>query len=281
VSEIAIVGVNTLGGSLAHKIATRGRFDRISLIDTGEDIAAGTALDIQQTAAIEPFQTTITSHTDLSYATQADVVVLTQDLLSQENENSAIATLAELGRINRQAVFLCASHTHRNIVNRGALESGIARQRLIGTAPAAIKPALQALIALELNTSPSEISLAVLGTPPEHIVIPWNSATVGGLALKYQFSLNNFSRFKSRTKLLWPPGPYAIASVTTRICEAVISGAPLKKVTCFVELNGEFGVKGSTTAVPIDIDRTGITNIVEPVLTQQERTQLGTALSIS
>jgi len=281
VSEIAIVGVNSLGGALAHKIATRGRFARISLIDTGEDIAAGTALDIQQTAAIEPFQTTITSHIDLRYAAQADVVVLTQDLLSKENENSAIKILSELARINRQAVFLCASHTHRNIIHRGALESGIARERLIGPAPAALKSALQALIALELNTSPSEISLAVLGTPPEHIVIPWDSATAGGFALKHQLSLNDFSRLKSRTKLLWPPGPYAIASVTTRICESVVSGTPLKRVACFVELNGEFGVNGATTVVPINIDRTGFTHIVEPILTQQERTQLGTALSFS
>ena len=280
-SEIAIVGVNTLGGALAHKIAIRGRFDCISLIDPGEHIAAGTALDIQQTAAIEPFQTTITSHTDLKYAANADVVVLTQDIFSQENENSVVLILSELTRINRQAVVVCASHTHRNIIHRGALESGIARKKLIGTAPAALKSALQALIALELNTSPSEISLAVIGTPPEHIVIPWNSATAGGFALKHQFSLNDFSKLKSRTKLLWPPGPYAIASATTRICEAVISGAPLKRVACFVELDGEFGVKGATIAVPINIDRTGITQIVEPVLTQEERTKLGTALFFS
>ena len=58
-SIIAVIGAGTLGGSLAHTLARRERVRELRLIDPSDRAATGKALDIQQSGAIEPFNTTV------------------------------------------------------------------------------------------------------------------------------------------------------------------------------------------------------------------------------
>jgi len=83
-----------------------------------------------------------------------------------------------------RATIVCAGAAHRPVVERASDELGIARGRIVGSAPHALAAALRALVALESNGSPQDVSLAVLGVPPDRIVVPWDEATIVASAEK-------------------------------------------------------------------------------------------------
>ena len=152
------------------------------------------------------------------------------------------------------------------------------RRQVLGTAPAALQSALRAIVALELRCSAADVSLAVLGAPPERLVVPWSAATARGCPLNHLLEPPRLARLRDRARLVWPPGPYALASVTARACEAVAAGAGPRALSCFTVLDGELGVRRTTAAVTVELGPAGVARILEPALTVQEQVQLETAL---
>ena len=285
VSIVAVLGAGTLGGSIAHKIAARGRFHEVRLIDAARGIAGGKALDIQQSAAIERFGTRVTAHGEPDAAAGADAAVLADSTGGANaaqragDDGRALEMLRRLYRFNRRAVIICAGVSHRRVVERAVAELDIPRRQVIGAAPAALQSALRAIVAVELRCPPGDVSLAVLGRPPEHLVIPWSEATVRGFALSRLLDAPALARLQSQARLVWPPGPYTLASATARLCETAIGHAGQKGLACYAVLDGELGARGCAAAVTVELDAGGVTRIVEPSLGGQERVQLETALA--
>ena len=109
-------------------------------------------------------------------------------------------------------------------------------------------------------------------------MVPWSAATARGCPLNHLLEPPRLARLRDRARLVWPPGPYALASVTARACEAVAAGAGPRALSCFTVLDGELGVRRTTAAVTVELGPAGVTRILEPALTVQERVQLETAL---
>lgn len=274
------MGADTLGGAIVHKIAARGRFREVRLIDAAEGAAAGQALDVQQAGAVERFHTQVTAHAGLDAAVGAAVIVLAGAARPAPDggETAGLAALGRLHAVNRRAVFVCAGASHRRLVGRAVAELKIPRRQVIGSAPAALQSAIRAIAALEARCSAAEISLAVLGAPPEHLVVPWSEATARGFLLSRALDPPRLARLRERAHLVWPPGPYALASATARICEAVAAGPRLRGAACSVVLDGELGARGVPAAVTVELGPAGVSRILEPALTGQEQTRLETAL---
>ena len=283
-SVVAVLGAGALGGAITHKLAGRGRWAAVRLIDPARGIAAGKALDIQQAAAIERFATRLTAHDDVDAATGADVVVLA-DPAAGDTANpeaaaeAALATLRRLRQFNQRAVIVCAGAGHRNVVAHAAAALGIPRRQIVGTAPAALESALRAIVAVELRCPPGEVALALLGRPPERPVVAWSQATIRGLALQRIVDAPVLARLQGRLPPLWPPGPYALAAVAARVCETIAGSSGRRGWTCYAVLDGELGVRGVAAAVTTELGAGGIARIVEPALNVQERVLLDTALA--
>ena len=277
-SIAAIVGAGSLGGAIAHKLSARDRFSEVRLIDAAGGVAAGQALDIQQAAAVEHFRTRVTAHTDLDGVTGASVIVIARGVEDDGADKTQLATLERTFLFNRRAVIVCADPSHRPLVGRGVSMLEIPRRQLIGSAPAAFQSALRAIVGVEIRCSAAEVSLAVLGTPPEHVVVPWNEATVRGYPLGSQLSAPRLMRLQARIRNLWPPGPYTTASATAQVCEAIAGGSGMKGLSVFYSLDGELGARGTTAAVTVELGATGVIRVLEPELTVQERVQLDSAL---
>lgn len=279
---VAIVGAGNLGGSLAHKLASRDRVSQVQLIDTLGRIAAGKAADIQQASAVERFHTRVTAHETYDAAGDANVIVLAGPAETPDGEwteEAGLDVAGQVSRINRRAVIICAGASHRVLVKRAVSEHRISRCRLIGSAPSAFRSALQAIVAVEVGCSASEVSLAVMGIPPHHVVVPWSEANVRGSEIGQLLDAPRLARLRDKVPRVWPPGPYALASATARVCEAIVDGAGLRSMPCFVVLDGELNTKGPSAAAMVELGATGVTRILEPSLSVQERVQLETALA--
>lgn len=280
-STIAIIGSGVLGETLAYRLATHDCFSKVMLMDPTSHGISGKILDIQQSAAIEHFHSKVTAHDHLDVVSKAAVIVLAGPGNTPNTEwdfKSGIEILKNIFSINQRAIIICAGITHRNLVESGVAELRIPRYQLIGSAPLALQFALQAIIAVELKCSASQVSVAVLGRPPEQTVVPWTTATARGMPVSHLLDPPSFSRLKAKTPYIWPPGPYTLASATAALCAAVIKGNELRGFSCFVSLKGELNTRGRVAAVTIELNNSGVTRIVEPLLSVQERVQLETAL---
>lgn len=279
-SVVAIVGAGTLGGAIAHAIASRDRFHEVRLIDEARDIAAGKALDIQQAAPVECFRTAINASEDVAAAADADVAILAGPASGETAEFGDDAGLAVIERLAagvRCPVVICAGASHRSLVERGVRECGLPRRGLIGSAPEALRAALSALLALDIGCAASDVALTVLGVPPRRAVVPWSQVTVAGLSVERRLSVARLARVRARTTRLWPPGPYALAAAAGRVAASLVDRTGRTPV-CFAVLEGELGVSRRSAAVPVELDALGIARVVEPSLSTYERVQLDNAL---
>ena len=286
-SIIAIVGAGTLGGAIAHTLAGRDRVDEIRLIDTSRDVATGKALDIQQAGSVEGFRTRVVAQGDTSWAIGAMVVVLAGPVESVEgveggdewDTDHGLGLLSRLAANDRRAVFVCAGASHACLVERGVAELGVPRERLLGSAPFALESALRAIVAVELRSAASQVSISILGRPPGRMVVPWSQATVGGHAIDQIVEPSRLARLRERVSVLWPPGPYTLASAAGRVSEGLVDGNTARSFSCFVSLQGELGISGRVAAMPVRLGADGLEQVVEPTLSAQERVQLDTALT--
>ena len=278
-SILAIIGAGTLGGALAHRAASHDLYSEVRLIDDARGVAAGKALDVLQAGPIEGFGTRVAADADPSAATGADVVILTGPAARPAAEWGADDGLERLRRVaafSRGAFVVCAGAGQRRLVERGVFEAGFDRRRLLGSAPEALRGALRAIVALEVGCEASEVALTLLGAPPRHVVVPWSQATVGGLSLEAILPPPRHRRLRERASALWPPGPCALAAAAARVAATLVTGSR-RRTSCFVALDGEFGVRRQALAAPVRLGAGGVARIVEPALPPRERARLEAA----
>ncbi|HEY2904925.1 MAG TPA: hypothetical protein VGJ29_03435 [Vicinamibacterales bacterium] len=278
--EVAIIGAGELGGALTHVLASREVARYLRLVDETARVAEGKALDIAQAAPVQGFSTSVDGSANLADAAGGAIVVLADRAGGAEWQgDEGMLLLKRIVQTNPRAVVICAGAFQRELVDRGPIELGLARERLFGSAPEAMRAAARAMVALELNVSPRDVALTVLGVPPAHIVIPWAEATVGGFAVTGMLDGPARRRLAVRIPALWPPGPVALAHAACSVIEA-IAGRSRRLATCFVAPDRSAGVRTRTAALPVRLAAHGITDVLMPALSVVEQIALDNAMNV-
>jgi len=277
-TRVAILGAGELGGLLAHVLARRHIVPSIHLVDDAGRIAEGKALDLMQAAPIEGFATEISGGTDLSWAAASAIVVLADRHAGPEwQDDQALMLVKRLREFEKHAVIVFAGAAQRIVLERAVRELRLPRERLLGSSPEALSAAARAMVALEADTSPRDVALSVLGVPPTHTVIPWEDATVGGVAVARVLDGPARRRIEARVGALWPPGPYALASAAAAVIDS-LTGRSRQRVSCFVGPDDESGVRARAAALPVRLGPTGIVGIDRPALSVHEQVLLDNAM---
>ncbi len=280
-SFVAIVGAGEVGGMLAHALARRDCVDEIRLLDEAGDVAAGKALDVQQAGAVEGFRTRLSASGDLRAGVGAAVTVLADPATSAGTAPSLddrLVLLKRLANVDAETVFVGALAGDRRLVERGVGELALSRTRLVGSAPLAYEAAASALVALALDRSPRELSLTVVGAPPERAVVLWASASVGSGLLEDTVPPAVLAAVRRRLEALPSLGPLALALSAARFSTALVRGSR-RRHTGFVALEGELGLRGRAAALPLHLGPGGIRQVVIPALSARERVAFDNALA--
>jgi len=278
--EVAIIGAGELGGTIAHALARQHAADVVRLVDDNGRVAEGKALDITQAAPLERFSTTVAGSTDLTRAAGAEIVVIADLAGGGEWQGEDGLTLVRrLNALAAGALFVCAGVSHRELVERAVRELHIARARIFGSAPEALVAAAAAVVALEVDASPRDLALAILGVPPSQLVIAWEDAAISGFALTRVIAEPVRRRLAERIGALWPVGPYALASAACKVVEAA-SGRSRRLVTCFVAPDDSAGVRARASAMPVRLGPAGAVKVVLPALSVVERVALDNAMML-
>lgn len=280
-TTICIVGAGELGGSTAHALARGERVRRVLLVDADGTIAAGKALDILQAGAVEGFHTRVEGTNDLTRVAGTAVLVVADSGRapgSQEwSGETALSMIARLKGFIGTAPIVFAGASHSNLILAVEREAGVERRRLVGSAPEALAGAVRAIVALEARCSPSEVTLAVLGTPPSGFLVPWGEASIGGYSLERVLTPVQLRRIETRLARLWPPGPQALGLAAAKIAEALVTSSR-RTMSVLTVLGGEFGIRDRAGVLPCLLTPSGIAHIRLPDLHSRERVQLETAL---
>ena len=276
--EVAIVGAGELGGLIAHAVARQDAADVVRLVDEAGRVAEGKALDIAQAAPVEGFAAAVSGSTDIATATSADIIVFADRAAGGDWQgDDALSMMRRMRAVAPRALVICAGLNHRELVHRSARELHVPRSRIVGSAAEAFAAAARAIVALELDVSPREVALSVLGVPPGAIVIAWEDATVSGLGLREMISDPVRRRLTRRIGALWPVGPYALASAACKVIDASAAGSR-RPVICFVAPEDAPGVSTRTAALPVRLGSEGITEVIRPPLSAAERIALENAM---
>jgi malate dehydrogenase len=278
---IAILGSGALGGAVAHALAERDRVPEVRLIDPAGDIARGKALDIRQASPIDGFSTELTSAESVEAAVGANVVVIADSSsgAGEHTGEAGLALLRQLVRAGCTAPMLCAGATQRGLIARAVTELHVARARVLGSAPLALESALRAMAGLAIDGSGVEVSLRVVGVPPRSAVVAWEEASAFGQPLSSQMPPHVIAGLTSRIPGLWPPGPYTLASAAARASEAIALGSR-RGFSCFVALDAG-PVRAAVCSMPVHLGPQGVTHVLEPALTRQEKTWMDNAVERS
>jgi len=278
-ATICIVGAGELGGSTAHALARGERVRRVLLIDEDGAIAAGKALDIQQSGAVEGFHTRVDGTNDLTRVAGGAVVVIADSgRASQEwSGEIGLSMIARLKGFIGTAPIVFAGASQSDLILSVGREAGLNRRRLIGAAPEGLAGAVRAIVALEARCSPSEVTLAVLGTPPSGFLVPWGEASIGGYSLERVLTQVQLRRLETRLARLWPPGPQTLGLAAAKIAEAMVTSSR-RSMSVLTVLGGEFGVRDRAGVLPCMLTPSGIAHVRLPDLNTRERVQLETAL---
>jgi malate dehydrogenase len=276
---VCIIGAGELGGAVADALARGERVARVLIVDDAATVAAGKALDIQQSGAIAGFHARLEGTADLSRATGCDVCVLADRVgrpSSEWQDDQALALIQRLLPYIAAAPVVSAGSAQAGAMQLAAREARVARERLIGSAPEALASATRAIVAMEAGCSPAEVNLTMLGAPPG-FVVPWSDASIGGYALERVLTQVQLTRIEARVARLWPPGPFALGAAAARVAEAII-GSSRRAFSLLTVLGGEFGVRGRVGTLPVVLSTSGIVQTRVPTLNTRERVRVEIAL---
>jgi malate dehydrogenase len=277
---VAIIGAGELGGAIAHAVATRDRVGRVLIVDAAANVAAGKALDIQQSGPVVGFHTTLEGTDDMSRATGCRVCVIADRAGESPSEwqgEDGLAMLTRLSPYLGDAPIVFAGASQASLISMAGREARIPRGRLIGSSLEALVSAIAAIVAMEAQCAADEVGLTVLGTPPAGLVVLWSEASIGGYTLDRVLSQVQLTRLAARTARLWPPGAYTLGAAAARIVEAILESSR-RSFSVLTVLNGEFGARNRVGAIPALLASPGIVHTRTPALTTRERVLLESAL---
>jgi len=275
----AVLGAGELGGALAQKLALRGRFAEVRIIDRARGVAAGKALDIQQSSPLDGFATRVVGDDDPAAAAGAAVIAIA-DVSGPPNAewigDAALALVKRLAQLSA-APIVCAGPSHRALIAAAVRELHLEPARIVGSAPGALEAAIRAMVALETRGSASDVSLSIIGVPPDRVVIGWEHATVAGASLLAVIGPPQRSKVQARMPHLWPPGPTALAAAAARVVEGLAFGSR-RRLTCFAAVRAPRTDGLRVAAVAVELEPGGVHRIAPASLSVQEQVSFENAL---
>lgn len=279
-ATVVILGAGDIGGAVARQLAATDLVSRIAIVDDLANVAAGKALDIAQSSPVDRYHTTMSGTADLAAVVGAVAIVVADTApqpVAEWKDDGGLALIRRVAGLNQQAPIVCAGAAQASLIERGVNELGISRLRLFGSAPEALRSAVMAIVALEANAAPTDVSLSVLGRAPGQIIVPWDEAAIGGRCATQVLSAAQLARLDARIAKLWPPAAYTLAGAATRLIRTALTRS-VRVHAALVAVTREEGAAGRSAMMPVTLQPSGIAALVPPALSTRDRVRFETTM---
>ena len=293
--KITIVGSGFVGQTTALRVLQKGLADQVVLTDIVEGLPQGLALDLKESAPIERFEPNITGTNDYADTEGSDVVVITagfprqpgmsrMDLLGK-NAGIMNDVVGQIAPNSPDAIVIVVTNPLDEMTFLAAQTSGFPKERVMGMAGVLDSARLRYFIAEELGASPLVVEAMTLGSHGDAMIALPRHATVDGKPLPDLVDTATLDRLFQRTRdggaeivALLKKGSayYAPSASITRMVGAIANDAHEVLPVC-AWATGQYGITDVYVGVPAKLGRTGVEEIVELDLTDDELTSLRAA----
>ena len=300
-SKVTVVGAGFYGSTTALRIAEYNIVDTLVLTDILEGKAEGLALDMNQSRAIEGFETKVVGQTTTvdgagyEAIADSDVVVITAGLprkpgmsrmdLIETNAKIVRGVAENVAKHAPNAVIIVVSNPLDEMTALTQLASGFPKERVLGQAGMLDTARFTNFVAEELKVPVSSVKTLTLGSHGDTMVPVPSRCTVDGKALADLLSAEKIDELVVRTRnggaevvalLKTGSAYYAPSAAAARMAKAVIEDSGAVMPVC-AWVDGEYGINGVYLGVEAQIGKGGVRKVVETELTDSELAELKVA----
>ena len=292
-NKISVIGSGFTGATTALYLAQRELGD-VVLLDMEEKVGPtkGKALDMQETAPIQGFDSWVTGTSDYADTADSDVVVITagiarkpgmsRDDLVATNANVMRSVVKEIARYSPDAILIVLTNPVDAMTYAAFKESGFPKERVIGQSGVLDTARFRTFVAQELNVSVKDVSGFVLGGHGDDMVPLVRYSYAGGIPLEKLIPHERIEQIVERTRkgggeivqLLGDGSAYyAPAAAIVEMVEAIVKDQR-RILPAIAYLEGEYGFHDLYLGVPTILGKHGIEQVLELDLTDEEKAAL-------
>lgn len=291
-SKVGIVGCGLVGSTTAFSLITQGICDEVLMIDINKERAYGEMLDLQD--SIEYLNRNVKVKTgEYSDCGDVDIIVITAGAPPKQGQ-TRLDTLELSAKICKSiidpimasgfdGIFLVISNPVDIITHYVKILSGLPKNQVIGTGTAIDSARLQNMIAQLVKVDPRSVHAYSMGEHGDSQMVPWSTVTVAGKPL-YDVIADNkemlgevdleeilYKITQEGWEILNRKGTtyYGIATTCVGIIKAILSDEN-RIIPVSTLLEGEYGERDVYAGVPVVLNRSGASDVLEIHMTPGE-----------
>lgn len=266
-SKITIVGVGSVGATIAYTLTHKSIASEIVLIDINKEKVAGEVMDIKQgTCFRSPISVTGGEYED---AAGSDIVIITSGMarkpgqtrleLTQTNVNIIKSITPNLVKAAPNALYIIVSNPVDILTYVFTKISGLPEKQILGSGTMLDTARLRCGLSEHFNIAQNNIHAYVFGEHGDTSFVPWTGAYISGLSVdeyyKYLLSqgtdiepldkekMEEYVR-KSGGQIIANKGAtfYAVATAVVKLCELITASSD-SVTTVSSMMHGEYGIE--------------------------------------
>ena len=284
--KVAVVGAGFYGSTTAQRLAEYDIFDEVVLTDIIEGRPEGLALDMNQAAPVEGFETKVTGQTTgpsgegYEAIAGSGAVIVTAGLarkpgmsrmdLIETNAKIVRSVVENVVKHAPEAVLIVVSNPLDEMTALSANVSGFPRHRVMGQAGMLDTARFTYFVADRLGVPISSVRTLTLGSHGDTMVPVPSACTVDGVPLTERLPAADIEALVERTRqggaeivglLKTGSAYYAPSAAAARMARAVAEDSGAVMPVC-AWVDGEYGISGVYLGVEAEIGAVGVRRIV-------------------
>jgi len=288
--KVTVVGAGAVGATCAENIARKQLVEEIVLLDIKDGLAEGKAMDMNQCATLNGYDTKIIgSSNDYSKTAGSAVVVITSGIprkpgmtreeLIGTNANIVKGVTESILKHSPNAIIIVVSNPMDTMTYLAVKSAGVPKNRIIGMGGILDSSRFKFRLSEAIGCSPNDLQGVVIGGHGDTTMIPlinhatYNSSPVTNYLTKDQqdYVVNEtMVGGATLTKLIGTSAWYAPGAASAYLVESIIRDQK-KMFPCCVYLEGEYGQKDICIGVPVVVGKNGWEKIVDYKLSADEK----------
>lgn len=288
--KVTVVGAGNVGASVAEYVAMKELADEVVILDIKEGFAEGKAMDLNQCATLNGFNSKVIGTTgDYSKTADSTVVVITSGIprkpgmtreeLIGTNAGIVKSVTENLIKHSPDAILVVISNPMDTMTYLSAKSSGLPKNRVIGMGGTLDSSRFRYRLSEALDCNPNDVQGVVIGGHGDTTMIPltrlatYNSTPVSNYLSEEQLdevSAATMVGGATLTGLLGTSAWYAPGAAGAAVVEAIVRDQK-KLMSASVYLEGEYGQSDICIGVPVIIGKNGWEEVVDFKLNDEEK----------
>lgn len=293
--KIVLVGTGFVGMSMAYSMLNRGGIKELVLIDINKDKTIGEEMDLSHGLPFAPQKMNIKAG-EYDECKDAEIVVITAGINQKPGQSRLELTTINAKMMKEitqnimksgfNGVIIVASNPVDVMTYVVAKESGLPKNKVIGSGTVLDTARLRYLMAEYLNVSSKNVHAYIMGEHGDSSFVPWDHAYVGCKKIKdvmkdnnkpmedlrkiHEDVVNAAYEIIEKKKATY----YGIGMALNRLVRAVLDDEnSILTVSTYLK-DGQYGQDDIYIGVPAIINSNGVRELVKLELNEKEQKKL-------